>query len=48
MGKIDLKIQQCINTIKWLLITIGVFGSGIGATVNYSDLIIKLFSETSL
>lgn len=46
--KIDKKIDICFLSITRLLIVIGVFGSGIAATIGYANFIKELFEEKIL
>jgi len=41
---IDKQIDKCILSIKWLLIFLGLLGSGFAATTKYANFIITLLN----
>jgi len=46
--KIDQQIDKCILSIKWLMVFIGLIGSGFAAIIKYSIFILELFGSYGL
>lgn len=42
--KVDKQIGKCLLSIKWLLIFLGLLGSGFAATTRYANFIIRLLN----
>jgi len=45
---VDKQIDKCILSIKWLMIFLGLIGSGFAAIIKYSKFILELFGSYGL